>query len=72
MKGCLLVSFNFNYVVCVGNSIDGILPEIASPTEHDAIMLAKSLQDEFSFVEVVYIPENNSDVNKVVYANFTR
>ena len=63
---------SFDYIVCVGNSIEDLEPEIASPTEHDAIMLAKSLQDEFSFVEVVYMPENDCETNRVVYANFTR
>ena len=63
---------SFPYVIFVGTAIDNLQPEIASPTEQDAIMLAKSLQDEFSFVEAVYMPEDDLDTNKVVYANFTR
>lgn len=63
---------SFDYVVFVGNFVDALEPEIASPTEQDAILLAKSLQDEFSFVEVTYMPEKDLDTNTVVYANFTR
>lgn len=56
------------YIVFVGNTADNLQPFESAPTKEAAISRAKELQEAFVCVEAVYMPEDDVDVNDVVYS----
>ena len=57
------------YVIFVGQSKDNLQPFRSAASERDAIALAQQLQTMFPYTEAVYMPEDDVDVNEVVYTN---
>ena len=57
-----------SYVIFVGHTADNLQPFESAPTEEAAIELAIQLKDKFPCIEAVLMPEDNLDINKVVYS----
>lgn len=55
------------YIICVGDARDSLDPYMSAPNKQSAINKAVLLQDNFKCIEVIYMPEDNDDVNEVVY-----
>jgi hypothetical protein len=66
----------FDYIVNAGPTKDNLRPACAYKTKEDAIAGAQRLAAEkipgLRCTEVVYMPEDNDDINDVVWANFKR
>lgn len=64
----------FDYIVNAGKTKDNLYPVCAYKTKEDAIAGAQRLAAEkipgLKYTEVVYMPENNDDINEVVWKNF--
>lgn len=61
---------SYSYVIFAGETKDTLQPQKAAPTEPLAIAEAKLLQEKFSCVEAVFMPEDNLDINEIVYSNY--
>ena len=60
------------YVVFVGDTKDDLYPYLSTPTKKTAIEKAKELTVKYCCVEAVHMPEDNVDINKIVYTNCAR
>jgi hypothetical protein len=63
----------FDYIVNAGKTKDNLYPACAYKYKEDAIAGAERLVaagTSLKFVEVVYMPEDNDDINEVVWKNF--
>ena len=64
----------FDYIVNAGPTKDNLRPCCAYKSKEDAIQGAKNLEAEkikkLSCIEVVYMPEDDDDINEVVWSNF--
>ncbi len=64
----------FDYVVNAGPTRNNLRPACAYKTKEDAITGAERLAAEkipgLKYTEVVYMPEDNDDVNEVVWKNW--
>ena len=55
------------YVIFVGQTKDNLQPFESAPSERDAVQQAQQLQTMFAYTEAVYMPEDDLDINVVVY-----
>ena len=66
----------FDYILNAGPTKDDLRPCCAYKTAENAIEAAKRLQAEklshFKYIEVVNMPEDNDDINKVIWSNYRR
>ena len=66
----------FDYIVNAGPAKDNPTPVCAYKYKEDAIAGAQRLAAEkipgLKYTEVVYMPEDNDDINDVVWTNFKR
>ena len=66
----------FDYLVFAGPSKDSLYPVCAYLTEEDAVGAAKRLAKEkiagLKCVEAILMPEDNDDINEVVWSNCGR
>ena len=66
----------FDYLVFAGPSKDDLMPICAYLTEEDAVGAAKSLAKQkisnLKCVEAVLMPEDDDDINEVVWSNCGR
>ena len=66
----------FDYLVFAGPSKDDLRPVCAYLTEEDAVSSAKRLAAEkikgLKCVEAILMPEDNDDINEVVWSNCGR
>lgn len=64
----------FDYIVNAGPTRDDLRPACAYKTKEDAIAGAQRLAAEkipgLKYTEVVYMPEDNDDINEVVWTNW--
>lgn len=64
----------YDYIVNAGPTKDDLRPCCAYRYKEDAIQGAKNLEAEkikkLSCIEVVLMPEDNDDINEVVWKNF--
>lgn len=63
----------FDYIVNAGKTKDDLRPACAYRYKEDAIVGAQRLiaaVPRLKCVEVVYMPEDNEDINDVVWKNF--
>jgi hypothetical protein len=58
------------YVIFVGDSRDDLEPIASAPSKETAIGMAKAVQSEYSYIEVTYMPEEDEDVNDIVYMHY--
>lgn len=56
-----------SYVVFAGNTRGNLQPISSAPTKKSAIADAEALQSKYPCVEAIYMPEDNLDINKIVY-----
>jgi hypothetical protein len=63
---------SFPYILNVGKKKDDLYPVCAYKTKEDAMVGAVALKSEnvYQYFEVVYMPEDNDDINEVVWKNF--
>ena len=63
-----------DYLVNAGPAKDDLRPCCAYRYKEDAIQGAKNLEAEkikkLSYIEVVFMPEDDDDINEVVWKNF--
>ena len=59
-----------SYVIFAGNTRDNLQPISSAPTKKSAIADAEALQSKYSCVEAIYMPEDNLDINKIVYRKY--
>ena len=66
----------FDYLLFAGPTKDDLYPTCAYKNKEDAIEAAKRLQAEkikaMKCIEVVNMPEDNDDINEVVWSNCGR
>jgi len=66
----------FDYIVNAGPTKDNLRPACTYKTKEDAISGAQRLTAEkipgLKYTEVVYMPEDNDDINEVVWTNWRR
>lgn len=64
----------FDYIVNAGPTKDNLRPACAYKTKEDAIASAERLTAEkipgLKYAEVVYMPEDNDDINEVIWKNW--
>lgn len=59
-----------SYVIFAGNTRDNLQPISSAPTKKSAIADAEALQSKYPCVEAIYMPEDNLDINKIVYRKY--
>lgn len=67
---CFQGKVSYPYVIFAGDSRNHLEPLKAVPTEEIAIEVAKELQKKYDCVEATFMPEDDLDVNKIVYSNY--
>ena len=67
---CFQGRVSYPYVIFAGDSKNHLEPRESAPTEEIAIEVAKSLQEKWNCVEATYMPEDNFDINEVVYSYY--
>ena len=58
-----------SYVIFVGQTTDDLQPVESAPDQESAICRAVELQNAFPCVEAVYMPEEDLDINEIVYSH---
>lgn len=58
------------YIINVGSEVDELLPYEAAATKEEAIDAAEKLLIFYDYTEVVYMPEDNDDINDVVWRSW--
>ena len=59
------------YIINVGDTLDTLYPTVAYINEVSAIAAAKQKAETgYKYVEVVYMPEDDDDINEVVWKNW--
>jgi hypothetical protein len=58
----------FDYIINVGADLDPY--DVAFSTKEAAIEEAKKLLDTYDFTEVVYMPEDDVEINEVVWRSW--
>lgn len=61
---------NYDYVINVGNDVLALEPLIAVKTLNDAITETKKLEGSYRYIDVVYSPEDDIEMNKLMYKNY--
>mgnify|MGYP003294587879 CR=1 FL=1 len=63
---------SFPYILNAGKQRDDLRPICAYKSKEDAMVGAVALKSEnvYKYFEVVYMPEDNVDINEVVWKNF--
>lgn len=61
---------SYPYVVFAGYKQNYLEPQVAALDEETAIAEAKKLEDKYACVEAVYMPEDDLDVNEIVYSYY--
>ena len=60
-----------NYILNLGSSKDNLQPEDAYPSIAKALADAFLLiHDDYKLIEIIYAPEDDMDINVVIYRNF--
>ena len=66
----------FDYIVNAGGSKDNLTPVCAYISKEDAITGAQRLAAEkipgLKYTEVVYMPEDNDDINEVIWRSWRK
>ncbi len=57
------------YVIFVGHRADDMQPFESAPDQVAAVNKAIELRDVFPCVEAVYMPEDDLDINEIVFAH---
>lgn len=66
-----LVEKTYDYIINAGDYDDELDPyHTAYSTKEEAIEEAKKLLDTYEFTEVVYMPEDDEDINEVVWRSW--
>lgn len=58
-----------SYVIFAGDSQNCLEPIVSAPNKKAAIIEAKVLEEKYTCVEAIFMPEYNTNINKVVYHN---
>ena len=69
-EGCVTPVTSNPYVVSVGDTKDDLYPYLSTPTKKTAVEKAKELTAKYCCVEATYMPEDNDDINEIVYSNY--
>lgn len=59
-----------DYIINTGVSRADCGPSESAHTEAEAVARAKELCKEYPFVEVVYMPVDNDDINDIIWSNY--
>ena len=63
---------SYDYIINVGDYDDELDPyHTAYATKETAIKRAKKLLNKYEFTEVVYMPEEDEDINEVVWRSWS-
>ena len=69
-ESCFQGRVSYPYVIFAGDSKNHLEPCKSAPTEESAIKVAKELQNKWNCVEATYMPEDDFDINEVVYSYY--
>ena len=69
-ESCFQGRVSYPYVIFAGDSRNHLEPRKSAPTEESAVEVAKELQDKWNCVEATYMPEDDLDINEVVYSYY--
>ena len=64
------VKKSYPYIVNVGTEKNNLQPYLASPTKITGIKDAKQALKFYTYTEVVYMPEDDIDINEVVWKSW--
>ena len=64
------VKESYPYIINVGVEKDNLQPYLASPTKKAGIKDAEQALQFYTYTEVVYMPEHDVDINKVVWRSW--
>ena len=76
LSECSKIEFNrmfgnlSDYIINVGHNRENLGPYEAASTRELAINRAKELCFEFDCVEVVYMPNNDDDINEIIWSHY--
>ena len=59
-----------DYILNVGQDRHNLDPYASAHTEYEAIELAKKLRETWNCVEVVYMPQDNIDINEIIWSDY--
>ncbi len=59
-----------DYILNVGQTRDDLTPFDSAHTEGEAIEKAKKYLEDWKCVEVVYMPQDNEDINEIVWSYY--
>ena len=59
-----------DYILNVGQDRDNLNPFDSARTEYEAIKKAEQYKEDWKFVEVVYMPQNNIDINDIIWSDY--
>lgn len=71
-EGCIQAVKSNPYVVFAGERKGELEPIISAENKKTAIAEAKKLQATYSCVEAIYMPEDDLDINKIVYSHYNK
>ena len=60
----------YDYMINVGMEKDNLQPYLASPTKEEGIKDARRVLKFYNYTEVVYMPEDDEDINEVVWRSW--
>jgi hypothetical protein len=63
-------SEGYEWILNAGPSKDNLAPYCAFPTKEEAISSARNALNFWNFTEVVYMPEDDPDINDVVWRSW--
>lgn len=58
------------YIIFAGDLKEHLHPMQSAPDKEAAITDARRWQKAYRFVEAVYMPEDDNDINEVIYKNY--
>jgi hypothetical protein len=64
------VKESYSYIINAGLEKDNLQPYLASPTKETGIKVAEQALKFYTYTEVVYMPEDDVDINEVVWRSW--
>lgn len=64
------VKESYPYIINVGKEKDNLQPYLAAPTKQVGIKDAEQALKFYTYTEVVYMPEDDIDINDVVWRSW--
>jgi hypothetical protein len=57
-----------DYIINVGNFLDDLTPFASAHSYEEGVEKGEKLLEDWKFVELIYMPQDNEDINEVVWS----